>query len=185
MDSGLYIGNPANDFHPDVEWQQHGNASYLVFKNTNSLDDPSTNPKSTNNFTPAVLSVVVTGIDDDCWLTPCGNWKGPSSYPAVFADLKLSFLGKRPNDFQVFAEDYDHGIDNIRWLMQEIKKKNTSTSTSASTSSTSESTSMETKAFLTNSRSGIPNCLKFRHILFEVNKPFEITLHISNISIET
>ena len=51
MDSGLYIGNPANDFCPDVEWQQHGNASYLVFKNTDSLDDPSTNPKSTNNFT--------------------------------------------------------------------------------------------------------------------------------------
>ena len=110
IDSGIYIGDSTNQFRQDVEWKRHGHGDHLVFKESthsdtqaetisisndlplNRADDSET--VSVQEWTPATLSVVVLASYDDCWLTPCGNWRGPTQVTKKFEDLKLSFLGE-------------------------------------------------------------------------------------------
>jgi hypothetical protein len=75
IDSGIYIGDPSNNICQDVEWKRHGHGNYLVFKDVdtqtpNSGGNTSTDPTadSTQELTPATLSVVVQSSYDDCWL---------------------------------------------------------------------------------------------------------------------
>ena len=156
IDSGIYIGDPSNSFRQDVEWKWHGHGNYLVYKDidrdsekqkSDSIDD------SDQDLKPATLSVVVQSSYDDCWLTPCGNWKGPTQVTKNFADLKLSFLGERPTKFDVFQKDYTYSVSNIKWLMQQANVSNA-----------------KMKGLLTTSHGGVADCLKFRHVLFEVSR---------------
>lgn len=127
IDSGVYIGDPTNQFREDIEWKRDGRADYLVFKgvgaNAETENGNSAN-LSTSELTPATLSVVVLASYDDCWLIPCGNWKGPTQVTKRFEDLKLSFVGGRPAQFDVFQKDYNHVLTNVKWLMQQINVPN-------------------------------------------------------------
>ena len=155
MDSGIYIGDPTNQFRQDVEWRRNGRANYLVFKDTEAETENRNSVATNSELTPATLSVVILVSYDDCWLIPCGNWKGPTQVTKKFEDVKLSFVGERPVQFDVFQKDYNHALTNVKWLMQQINVP-----------------SAKSKGFLTTSRAGngIGNTesLKFRHVLFEV-----------------
>ena len=160
IDSGIYIGDPSNSFHQDVEWKRHGHGNYLVFKDADTASASETQSSdssadSTQELKLATLSVVVQSSYDDCWLTPCGNWKGPTQVTKNFADLKLSFLGERPTNFDVFQKDYTYIINNVKWLMQQMNVSNA-----------------KAKGLLTTSRGGVADCLKFRHVLFEVSEHY-------------
>jgi len=153
MDSGIYIGDPTNQFRQDVVWKRHGRADHLVFKEVeteNETENRNTDLSSTIELTPATLSVVVLASYEDCWLIPCGNWKGPTQVTKKFEDLKLSFVGERPVQFDVFQKDYNHVLMNVKWLMQQISVPNA-----------------KSKGFLNTSRTANAESLKFRHALFE------------------
>ena len=72
----------------------------------------------TSSLEQAVFSIVVQISYDNCWLTPCGHWKGPNQVTKKFEDLKLSFQGERPSH-EVFAEDFTTSVSNIRKLIDQ------------------------------------------------------------------
>ena len=75
---------------------------------------------------PAILSAIIFIDYDDCWLTPCGHWKGPSKITKKFEDLKMSFHGKSPSkDF--LSQDFSTVFKNTKMLMEEDFKKLLST----------------------------------------------------------
>ena len=68
---------------------------------------------------PALLSAIILIDDTDCWLTPCGYWKGLTKVTKQFEDLKLSFHGKSPT--QTFlSQDFETMKTNAKALMQDI-----------------------------------------------------------------
>lgn len=165
VDSGIYIGEATNQFRDAIEWKRQARGVLLEFKDvdeTNAdFDDTvdsvvvgglSAQSAVTPKSTPAVLSVVVMGSYDDCWLTPCGNWKGPTQVTKKFEDLKLSFLGERPSKVDTFCEDYTSVLTNVKWLMNGVVGDHKT----------------KKKGFLTTSRMGNTETLKFRHVVFEV-----------------
>ena len=94
----------------------------------------------------AIVSAVLTS-SDDCWLTPCGNWKGPTTVTKNFQDLKLTFPAGPPSDaFNIFKQDFSTVVDNIKWILNEVAVGD-----------------VKSKGFLNPT-----NMLRFRHVLFEV-----------------
>ena len=98
---------------------------------------------------PAVFSTIVLIDYDDCWLTPCGFWKGPTNTTKKFEDLKLSFLGKAPSkDF--LSQDFSTIIQNSKSLMDETSINEAKKS-----------------GFLVTTKKG-ENAIRLRHVVFEV-----------------
>lgn len=169
LESGIYVGDPTNQFcdRQDVEWKWQATGNILVFKQDEigpeniSNSEPSKQSVA-KDFTPAILSAVVLGSYDDCWLTPRGNWKGPIQVMKKFEDLKLSILGERPSKVDCFDKDYTSVLSNVKWLMQQISVQD-----------------IKMKGSLTTSRSGNTECLKFRHVVSEVSKRLSHTNQMS------
>src|SRR6266446_8754047 len=172
IDSGIYLAEPEHSFLEDVTWKHIGRGYQLVTNesveaaNANTADTDSTNDHSDDGETrendptslleQAVFSVVVQISYDDCWLTPCGHWKGPNQVTKKFEDLKLSFQGEQPSH-EVFAEDFITSVSNIRKLIgQQI------------TTTGSDPNAIQ-RGFLIPSRTNGSYLLKFRHAVFEVS----------------
>ena len=103
---------------------------------------------------PVVFSVVLDISHDDCWLTPCGYWKGPNQVTKKFEDLKLSFQGEQP-DNEVFALDFPNILSNLHLLFnQQVQNIGDKKAT--------------LRAFLSTSKGKTTDVLKFRHAVFEV-----------------
>lgn len=122
-------------------------------------NSPSTTESSTENggnaeiiLVPAQLSVILMCSQEDCWLTPCDFWRGPTKHVKQFADLKISFVGDCPPDkFQPFSEDFCIVRENITWLTDQVKVEGA-----------------ECQGFIVR-KSSANIALKFRHILFKVS----------------
>lgn len=176
LDSGIYLGEPGHSFLPDATWKRIGRGYQLVTndsieaanaasKTTDLVTtdddtesgnvDPQTDPNSL--FEQAVFSIVVQISYNNCWLTPCGHWKGPNKVVKKFEDLKLTFEGERPGH-EVFSQDFATAISNIRQLI------NTQISAIQCPANT------ELQGILSNSRTtNAVDVLKFRHVVFEVS----------------
>ena len=110
----------------------------------------------TSSLEQAVFSIVVQISYDNCWLTPCGHWKGPNQVTKKFEDLKLSFQGERPSH-EVFAEDFTTSVSNIRKLIdQQI-------------ATTDSDPNAIQRGFLIPSHTNGSHILKFWHAVFEVS----------------
>ena len=165
VESGCYLGDSANAFRDNVVWKRVGRGNWLVTKDsTQATDEPQEtdghetvaatedddeNQPSNNGATleQATLSAVLLISYDDCWLTPCGNWKGPTTVTKNFQDLKLTFQAGPPSDtFNIFKRDFSTVVDNIKWILNEVAVGD-----------------IKSKGFLNPT-----NMLRFRHVLFEV-----------------
>jgi len=172
LDSGTYLGESNNPFLEDVTWERIGRGYHLVTKESiEAVKSNTANVDATNNQTEdeteqwqdvtiessmeeAILSVVVQVSHDDCWLTPCGHWKGPNQVTKNFEDLKLSFHGEQPGH-EVFSQDFATVVKNIRQLFkQQIAVAG------------SDPNAVQ-RGFLSTSRANNAERLKFRHVLFE------------------
>ena len=129
----FYLGDPTRTFKYKVAWERVGNGNKLVTKNsTTAVDDiektqatisnldPYASPSTTDTYLePAVFSAIIYIDFEDCWLTPCGFWKGSTTATKKFEDLKLSFHGIAPStDF--LCEDFSTLIENTKSLMEDI-----------------------------------------------------------------
>ncbi|KAF7362487.1 hypothetical protein MVEN_00596400 [Mycena venus] len=71
---------------------------------------------------PASLLLVAKVSPDDCWLTPCGSWKGPTAITPTFADLKLNCRLVAPED-PTFANDFRVVLRNLETLISRVETK--------------------------------------------------------------
>ncbi|KIM37617.1 hypothetical protein M413DRAFT_448409 [Hebeloma cylindrosporum] len=165
-DASFYLGDPAKAFTGKVVWKRIGRGNRLVTTesaaavdaaqqaeaaaDTNSADSADiASPTDTDPILEAaVLSAIVVIDFDDCWLTPCGHWKGPNKVTKKFEDLKMSFQGKAPTkDF--LAQDFSSAVNNAKILMYEVALGGA-----------------KSNGFLTVSRIAA-DALRFRHVVFE------------------
>ena len=127
LTSGLYLGN--NHFKiDDVTWQQIGfntclitkesaiarNASNTMLGEMASAED--TTQTVTGDYELAVLLAIIQISDQDFWMMPDGNWRGPNQYCPTFADLKLTCTGKTLTSTP-FEEDFMTVLTNVTTLM--------------------------------------------------------------------
>ena len=188
IDSGIYLAEPDHAFTDDVTWKRIGRGYQLITNesieaaNTKTADTSSTNeqPDSDDEETiengpnslleQAVFSVVVQISYDECWLTPCGHWRGPNQVTRKFEDLKLSFQGEQPSH-EVFANDFTTSITNIRKLIDNQIK-----------TSGSDPNAIQ-RGFLIPSRKEGSYVLKFRHAVFQVSRsqPIAVFMNVAEI----
>ena len=158
-DTGLYLGDPSTDIREIVEWKRFGRCQQLVTKiignNDNetcgsNMKDIQHAPASTiPHSTQAILHAIVTISANDCFLTPCGSWRGPTATAKSFTDAKLSFRGEDPNQ-DTIRKDFEMVIQNAKRLMDDVATEN-----------------VQRKGFL--NFIGTKGGLRFRHVLFEVS----------------
>ena len=134
LDRGLYLGDPILK-HEAVIWKDIGNGECLVTKELSDFVDEAqadrAAPAQENaedsedtdspSLSPAVLSVVVHITSDEFRMTPCGNWKGPTSLCENFSDIKLSCTGNSPLD-PPFNDDYTTALKNLTKLTEECAR---------------------------------------------------------------
>lgn len=140
IETGFYLGDGTKPYDNLVVWKHIGNRHQLV-----TIDSANTAVKpgkfhantvdagaSTSNtvsgsdilLDPAILSVIIAIDYDNCWVTPCGYWKGPTTVSPTFEHLKLSFQGKSPsNDF--LSQDFVMAVNNVKGLMKKVAVDNT------------------------------------------------------------
>ena len=106
----LYLGSSAFHDKAHVTWDHWGRGNGLLIEN----NTPPTERKL------ATLSAVVRITTEDFWMVPCGMWKGPTKACPTFADMKLTCTGDSSGE-QIFKDDYDVAIDNLRWLMEKTE----------------------------------------------------------------
>ena len=106
-----------------TEWRKVGLTNRLLTKDSIVADSGSTlettQSNSISQLECGLLSAIVTINVENCWLTPCGYWKGPTSTTKKFEDLKLSFEGGRP-PYDFLSKDFDQIIDNSKTLMEKV-----------------------------------------------------------------
>ena len=154
----FYLGYPGKPFKTQTIWKCVGRRNQVITKESaiaveKALEAQTDEIDSDSLLEPAVFSAIVFVDFNDCWLTPCGYWKGPTKVTKKFKDLKLSFQGKAPpKDF--LSEDFSAILENAKALMDKG-------AVGASKSS----------GFLVDSKSG-GNALCFQHVVFEVQSSF-------------
>lgn len=97
-ESGLYLGDRSNEIRQNVEWKHFGRCNQLVTKimpDEANVDEGKEQSSSLHalehQHTQATLYVIIAVSPDDCFLTLCGNWRGPTATTKSFTDVKLSF----------------------------------------------------------------------------------------------
>jgi len=158
------LGDQAHAFRDKVIWKRTGRGNSLVTKESADAVDAADHARAAEGlgdtkaavkdvaFENAVLSVVMVISNDEFWLMPCRYWKGPTIATKHFEDVKLSFQGECPQRFNVFAQDFQHVINNTKWLLNEVAAGDSD---------------VRSKGFLF--PMGEDNgTLEFRHALFEV-----------------
>jgi len=167
-DCGYYLGDAS--VRQNVVWKRIGRSTLLVTKESAQAHEKASinanvkgkqtdaeggsqaacvEPGVIPDLEPAMLYAVVTIGPDDCFLTPCGNWKGPTATMQRFEDVKLSFRGDAPTD-NVFGKDFQAMTNNAKSIMQQIAVPNTIN-----------------KGFVVVGKS-VTESLRFRHVIFEV-----------------
>ncbi|KAJ7018594.1 hypothetical protein C8F04DRAFT_1404858 [Mycena alexandri] len=107
-----------------LTWKKIGSDNVLVSTEAAAKYDNAVQPTTDNEETPtevpeldpALLSMVAKVATSDFWLTPCGHWKGPTSFTPTFADLKLNCRLVAHED-SVFKGDFKKVLDNVSALM--------------------------------------------------------------------
>lgn len=162
--TGLYLGDRSTDICQNVEWKRFGRCDQLITKT--STDDnkevlktsteeehtqlSSSQPSTSPHPTQAILHTIIMISADDCFLTPCGHWKGPTPTTKSFTDVKLAFRGEDPNQ-DTIREDFKTVIQNAKRLIDNVTTGN-----------------VQKKGFL--NFIGSKEGLRFQHVLFEVSK---------------
>ena len=158
----FYLGDPARNFKHQVVWKQVGNDKQLVASAVEQMEEtqlavltsePSAGLTSIVPIDPLVepvlLSTIVFIDFDNCWLTPCGFWKGRTNATEKFEDIKLSFQGKAPPK-EFLSQDFSTFIKNTKMLMDDASLGGANSS-----------------GFLVTTKKG-ENAIQLQHILFEV-----------------
>ena len=171
----FYLGDPAKAFKDVVVWKRVGRGNRLVTKESAIAIEKAQQAQAAAEaasgeaipeadtealLEPAVLSIIVLVDQDDCWLTPCGYWKGPTAFTPSFEDLKLSFQGK-PSTNSILSQDFATAIAGAKWLMNEIALGGSAN-----------------QGFLNLSKGC--EAFKFRHVVFEVRTKYSfpaISIH--------
>jgi len=170
----FYLGDPAKTFKDLVMWKRVGRGNRLVTKESVIAVEKAQQAQAAAEaasgeaileadtealLEPAVLSVIVLIDQDDCWLTPCGYWKGPTAFTPSFEDLKLSFQGKSATNSILF-QDFAAAVEGAKWLMNEVALGGSAN-----------------QGFLGLSKGS--DAFKFRHVVFEVRtKPSFLAIPI-------
>ena len=116
LDNDLYLGDPTFK-HEAVVWKRIGNDNCLVIEESaDAVDTVHAAPEKVE-LRPAILSMVVHITSDDFGMTPCGNWKGPTSFCEKMSDMKLSCTGNSPRD-PAFSDDYTTTLKNLSKLTE-------------------------------------------------------------------
>ncbi|KAF8960312.1 hypothetical protein BDZ97DRAFT_1760783 [Flammula alnicola] len=161
LHSGIYLGEADHSFLEDATWKRLGRGYQLMTnasvettttENTDTKEPGDDDPNS--SVEQAIFSVVVQIDYDDCWLTPCRHWKGPTQFTKEFEDIKLTFQGERPNH-EVFSQDFTAAINNIRELIN------------TQITAVGSAPNAVLRGFLSHSRANNADVLKFRHVVFE------------------
>ncbi|KAK7055632.1 hypothetical protein R3P38DRAFT_2760807 [Favolaschia claudopus] len=97
---------------------------------------------------PVRLTAVAMVSADDCWLTPCGNWKGRTKFTPNLADLKLNCRLVAPSA-SPFAVDFKVVMKTIKKLMAQVE------------------TAGYEKSGIFNAKENPKATLKIRHVVFE------------------
>ena len=162
IETGNYLGQHDIPLFHEITWKRVEQGYQLLKKKEN--DDQHDKETTENDDEPlidhgipqepAIFSAVLQISPDNCWLTPCGYWKGPTQVTPKFEDLKLSFQAEQPTD-DPFHTDFTHVLNNVHAIIvrqiENIADKNAIV-----------------KGFLSITRGKPSPLLKFRHILFEV-----------------
>lgn len=135
-----YLADDIHTIKERVEWKHIGVGNRLLTKDSinavkcadESNGDCSTDKKTSKKksgtnvqsesdvrLEPALLSIIVVVDSNDCWVTPCGYWKGPTKVTKKFEDLKLTFVGKSPTP-EMLAQDFKMAVDNSKTIMDEV-----------------------------------------------------------------
>ncbi|KAK7021474.1 hypothetical protein R3P38DRAFT_2486263, partial [Favolaschia claudopus] len=120
-----YLGIP--NLVGNVDWKRVGRDEMIVSAEAVAIDTSNTGKTSTagseiedgeagepgeEELNPVQLTMVAKVSTDNCWLTPCANWKGPTEYIPVLANIKLNCLLVAPSS-TLFAGDFNVALTNV------------------------------------------------------------------------
>ncbi|KAJ6631970.1 hypothetical protein B0H10DRAFT_1937705 [Mycena sp. CBHHK59/15] len=129
-ETGWYLGRAEGV--EDVLWKRIGNENRLVTVDaaaeyedalalaTNVDADHADAVIDEPTVEGVALSLITKISPSDFWLTPCGYWKGPTTYTPKFADLKLSCRLITPEE-PTLAADFNAAQKNLLSLMKKIE----------------------------------------------------------------
>ncbi|KAJ6621871.1 hypothetical protein B0H10DRAFT_2432140 [Mycena sp. CBHHK59/15] len=130
-----YLGNQGAT--NNVAWRKVGKEDMLVSAeaaaahdaveraaatDANEDDTDANTDADRGNLEPVGLTLVGTIAARDCWLMPCGFWKGSTVFTPTFADLKLNCRIVAPTD-PPFASDFQVALKNIETLATKAETK--------------------------------------------------------------
>ncbi|KAK6974454.1 hypothetical protein R3P38DRAFT_3335806 [Favolaschia claudopus] len=73
-----------------------------------------------DDLNPVGLTVVAMVSPENCYLTPCANWNGPTEFDPSFADIKLNCRLVAPSN-SPFAGDFQIAMKTITKLMAQVE----------------------------------------------------------------
>ncbi|KAK6977802.1 hypothetical protein R3P38DRAFT_2581117 [Favolaschia claudopus] len=73
-----------------------------------------------DTLNPVGLTVVAMVSPENCYLTPCANWNGPTEFDPSFADIKLNCRLVAPSN-SLFAGDFQIAMKTITKLMAQVE----------------------------------------------------------------
>ncbi|KAK7025639.1 hypothetical protein R3P38DRAFT_2778450 [Favolaschia claudopus] len=73
-----------------------------------------------DDLNPVGLTVVAMVSPENCYLTPCANWNGPTEFDPSFADIKLNCRLVAPLN-SLFAGDFQFAMRTITKLMAQVE----------------------------------------------------------------
>ncbi|KAK7041199.1 hypothetical protein R3P38DRAFT_3179799 [Favolaschia claudopus] len=73
-----------------------------------------------DTLNPVGLTVVAMVSPENCYLTPCANWNGPTEFDPSFADIKLNCRLVAPSN-SLFAGDFQISMKTITKLMAQVE----------------------------------------------------------------
>ena len=154
LSTSLYLGDDFQNIKDHALWKRIGLGNRLVTKES-FISDSNRSKSDTEDIPdsllePALLSVIVKINPENCWVTPCGYWKGPTKGTKKFEDLKLSIQGECPS-YDFLTQDFESVVNNLKLFMENVAIPGS-----------------KTTGFLIGSKeSGY--AFRFRHVVFKVS----------------
>jgi hypothetical protein len=114
-----YLGD--ENMTADLEWMRCGKDTLLVSSADRTAynaakADPANRGRKIAFPPPVPLTLLARISYQDCWLAPCGMWKGPKSVPKSFADIKLSCTFETVED-PILSADFTRAMENIQSIL--------------------------------------------------------------------
>ena len=168
----FYLGDSARIFKHKLVWKGIGRGNQLLTKEsaeaveqTDLAEEPEPGVPTSKHTADAATSMVVidTPIEpalfsaivfidfDNCYLTPCGFWKGLTNSTEKFEDGKLSFHAKASPIGHILSQDFSIIVQNAKMLIDDTCLGG-----------------VKPSGFLVMTEKG-ENAIQFQHILFEVS----------------